>query len=80
MRVRADQLTVGDHLNGCEVLWVLRTPDRRSVVVGLKARRPHRGGFTRVTAQYGADATVTTGQPPKTSGRGLSSAEAATTA
>jgi hypothetical protein len=36
MRVRADQLIFGDELNGCEVVWVLRTPDRRSVGVGLK--------------------------------------------
>jgi hypothetical protein len=80
MRVRADELKVGDHVNGCEVLWVLHTPDRRSVVIGLKSRLPRPGGFTRATASYGASATVTIDEPPRAGSHILSSAEAARTA
>lgn len=59
MRIRADQIRVGDRLQAFEVLWVLPTPDRRSVVLGLKSMCPRRGGVTRVTTRYAAQTTVT---------------------
>jgi hypothetical protein len=64
MRVRADQVQAGDRLDTCEVVWVLRTPDQRSVVLGLRSLLPRRGGLTRATARYGAGATVTVVRRP----------------
>jgi hypothetical protein len=52
MLIRADQLMVGDHLRDCEVIWVLPTPSRDAVVVGLQQRWPRRGGPARLTARY----------------------------
>ena len=38
MFLRADHLRIGDHLPGGEVIWVLPTPDRTHIVVGLRSR------------------------------------------
>jgi len=65
MRIRADQVHVGDQLQACEVVWVLPTPDHRSIVVGLKSVVPRRGGLTRLTARYKASATVDVARPPQ---------------